>query len=184
MVSVDFDQYYCNLIVEAESKDCYEVRAILHYNGFPFAVDEENYLGQVRTEMGFTKNDEYPILTIDSSDPEMPNEDYVGKDAILLNLARKGLIQSHLKRSAYEGVGLKWLTDVFEPPIDDLQRDFKSTIQFYNAMKMFNETKLEYDTPNRNVMWMAWRFSKGIKIWYNDRPNNSGLSKLEKFAKI
>lgn len=75
------------MIVEAESKDCYEVRAILHYNGLPFGVDEENYLGQVRKEMGFTKDDEYPILTIDSSEPDVPNEDYVGKDAILTNLA-------------------------------------------------------------------------------------------------
>ena len=40
-----YNQFYNLLIVTPEQKDCYETVNILHYFGFPFNVEEEEYRG-------------------------------------------------------------------------------------------------------------------------------------------
>ena len=40
-----YNQFYNLLIVTPEQKDCYETVNILHYFGFPYNVEEEEYRG-------------------------------------------------------------------------------------------------------------------------------------------
>ena len=75
-----------------EYPDCYEVRNILNFFGFPYNIEEEEWRGQVRKEFGFDKNDDYPLLMVDSASEHMPARDQVGKDAILSHLYQLQLI--------------------------------------------------------------------------------------------
>lgn len=72
-IQLKFGSFYNLLIVKPESKDCYEAIAVLNFNGFPYEVEEENWRGQVSHEFGFQKEDEYPMLMIDSDTPDMPS---------------------------------------------------------------------------------------------------------------
>lgn len=74
----NFDEFYSLLIVVPEEVNSYETVNVLNYFGFPFNLEEDNIMhknGIVRYEMGFTTDDEYPILTVQSSKEEVPNMD-------------------------------------------------------------------------------------------------------------
>lgn len=91
--------------------------------------------------MGFSKEDEYPLLMIDSSSKEMSAADQVGKENILSHLHQLKLIGPYKSFSAYEKVGLKFVEEDFEPVLDDIFRNFIPIINFYMAPKMFRHSK-------------------------------------------
>jgi hypothetical protein len=69
------------LVVVPEEVDCFETLNVLYYYDFPINVEEDNPFRQtIKTEMGFEKEEEYPLLMIDSSTPEMPPGDFSTKD--------------------------------------------------------------------------------------------------------
>lgn len=107
-----------------ENKDCYETVAVLNFFGFPFDVEEDNFRGQVRAEFGFSKDDQYPLLYIDSASEEMPSCELVEKEGILSHLANIKLIGNYKQYSAYEKVGLTFCESDFEPALDDIFRNF------------------------------------------------------------
>ena len=66
----EFGDYYSLLIGVPEEVNSYETVNVLNYFGFPFNLEEDNILkkkGIVRYEMGFSTDDEYPILMVESS---------------------------------------------------------------------------------------------------------------------
>ena len=82
--------------------DSYEAVAVLNYFSFPMEVNEDGYKSFVRKEMGFSKDDSYPILLIDSSSEEMPSVELSEKENILSFLFNKQIIGSYKQHSAYE----------------------------------------------------------------------------------
>ena len=70
--------FYNLLIVIPEEVDCYETMNVLNYYGFPFHIEEDNTFRQGnKLEMGFSKEDYYPVMMIDSSTAEMPPADLI-----------------------------------------------------------------------------------------------------------
>lgn len=85
-----------------EEPDCYEVVNVLNYYGFPFKTEEDNFFRHSRKDFGFTADDRYPMLVINSSSEEMPETEQASKDDILTFLFNAGLIGSYKTHSAYE----------------------------------------------------------------------------------
>ncbi len=179
-----YNQFYNLLIVTPEQKDCYETVNILHYFGFPFNVEEEEYRGQVRKEFGFSKDDQYPLLMIDSSSPDMQAQDQVGKEAILSHLYKLNLIGLYMSHSAYEKVGLRFCEEEFEPALDDIFRQLWPTLQFYSAVKMFRTAKFDQTKPVTALAGQVWKLKKAFGHYLRERKNDSKLSKLEKVARL
>ena len=99
--------FYNLLIVIPEEVECYETMNVLNYYGFPFHIEEDNTFRQFnKLEMGFSKEDHYPVMMIDSSTSEMPPADLIQKDQILAHLHNSGLIGSYKSQSAFEKQGL------------------------------------------------------------------------------
>ena len=82
-ITADFSTFFNLLIVIPEEPDCYEVVNVLNYYGFPFKTEEENFWKHSRKDFGFTKDDQYPFLVINSSSEAMPEADIASKDGIL-----------------------------------------------------------------------------------------------------
>lgn len=107
-VTADFDSFFNLLVVVPEETDCYETLAIINYFGFPINVEEDNVRRLVRKEMGFDANmdtDPYPLLTIDSTCPGMPETAQAGKKDVLSFLYNSALIGDFRSRSAWETQG-------------------------------------------------------------------------------
>ena len=66
----------------------------------------DNHWGRARKEMGFSKEDSYPLLVINSSDPNMPPVDVASRDGVLTYLFNSGFIGSYQSHSAIEKQGL------------------------------------------------------------------------------
>lgn len=91
-------------------------------------IEEDNFFGHSRKDMGFQKTDNYPLLLIDSSSAEMPPAELSEKDAILTFLFNNGLIGSYKTYSAFEKQGLEFVEKEFKPALDDLFRDFRPLV--------------------------------------------------------
>jgi hypothetical protein len=101
-VQATFESYYNLLIVVPEVIDCFETVAILNYYGFPIHVEEDNYFSHVRKDMGFSKDDPYPMMTIDSATEAIPEADLCSKADILQHLYKHLLIGDYRTHSAWE----------------------------------------------------------------------------------
>lgn len=86
--------------------ESYETLHILNYFGFPINVEEEDYFGSSRKAFDFSKNDEYPLLVINSSHEEMPGCDLSGQENILSFLFNTSLIGTYKSYGVYEQQGL------------------------------------------------------------------------------
>lgn len=65
---VNHDDFFSLLIVAPEEVESHETMNILNYFGFPCSVEEDNLIRQVvKKEMGFAKEDEYPLFILESS---------------------------------------------------------------------------------------------------------------------
>jgi hypothetical protein len=88
---VNFDRAFTLLIVVPEQIESHLCVNILSYFGFPTNVEEDNLQNMIiKKEMGFQKEDPYPCLMIESSDPNIPAADLVGTQDILGFLRDKG----------------------------------------------------------------------------------------------
>jgi len=68
VASTSFSDYYSLLIVVPEEVESYETVHILNYFRFPFELDEDHINRQLtKKEMGFSKDEPYPCLVIESS---------------------------------------------------------------------------------------------------------------------
>ncbi|CDW79426.1 UNKNOWN [Stylonychia lemnae] len=123
MVVAEFSSFYCLLIVVPESIECYETAHILRYYDFPINIEEDNILKQeVKKEMGFRKDDQYPLLLIDSSSNEMPS----------CELTTQYQITSFLE----------FLDQNVTPLIEDIYKDFRPLMQFYLHPKHFKKANI------------------------------------------
>lgn len=61
--------------------------------------------------MGYTKNDLWPFLIIDSSTEMLDTTEVQGKDAIIKYFQEKGLMQDVKSHSAYEKQGFAWIEE-------------------------------------------------------------------------
>jgi hypothetical protein len=87
--TVEFNSFFNLLVISAEEPECMETIAILNYHQFPFSIEEDQLDGSIRKEMGFSKDDKYPMLLIDSNVEEMPSVELAEKDYILSFLFNK-----------------------------------------------------------------------------------------------
>ena len=110
-VTADFSSFFNLLVVVPEEPDCYEVVHVLNYYGFPFKTEEENFFRHSRKDFGFTADDDYPFLVINSSSEEMPEAYIASKDGILTFLFNQGLIGSYKSHSVYEKQGLEMIEE-------------------------------------------------------------------------
>jgi hypothetical protein len=72
-----------------------ETLVVLNYFNFPMEVEEETMNGISRKEMGFKKDEKYPLLLIDSSSAEMPAAQLSEKDNILTFLFNRQIIGTY-----------------------------------------------------------------------------------------
>jgi hypothetical protein len=79
-----------------------EALVVLNYFNFPMEVEEDTMNGISRKEMGFSTNDAYPLLLIDSSSAEMPSASLSQKDNILTFLFNRSIIGTYKQHSVYE----------------------------------------------------------------------------------
>lgn len=159
------------LIVKPECKDCYEVVNILNMNAFPFEPEEENFRGQVGKEMGFSADDTYPLLVINSDSEEMPDSNTAEKENILNFLFKHQLLSWTKSHSAYEKIGLQFVEEEFEPALDDIMRNWAQSVQFYACIKNFREAQIHTYTPRYNIYWYLWKGWKIVKNYNIERSN-------------
>lgn len=74
--------------------------------------------------MGFSKDDPYPCLLIDSTSEEMPSAELSDKNRILAYLFNSGLIGNYKNHSPWEKAGLSFVDDELKPMIDDIFTNF------------------------------------------------------------
>ena len=102
-VQANFESFYNLVIVVPEEPSSYELINILNYFHFPYNVEEDNHFKrQLAQEFGFSKDDQYPMLIINSSSKDMPHGETSSKDAILAHLFNHKLIGNYKSHSAYE----------------------------------------------------------------------------------
>jgi hypothetical protein len=100
---VNHDDFYSNLIVVPEEVESHECMNILNFFGFPCSVEEDNLCRQiVKKEMGFAKEDEYPLFILESSQPGIPEADLTSNQQILSFLRENNFIGDHKAHSAAE----------------------------------------------------------------------------------
>lgn len=133
----DLSSYYNLLIVQHEDIDSYQAANILNYFGFPFNVEEEDFMRSSRKAFEFSKTDAYPYLVMNSSHEEMPNADLSGLETILSFLFNNGLISNYRSYSAYEQQGLDFVEGKLEPAIHELRSDWRTLAQFHMRPKHF-----------------------------------------------
>lgn len=90
-------------MVKPEDVDSYQTVAVLNHFGFPVEVEEETTLRELtKYDMGFAKDDPYPLLLVDSSHPDLPSMEGAGLQSILSQLHNQGFIGQYLSHSAKE----------------------------------------------------------------------------------
>jgi len=95
------------MIVVPEEPACFETMHILNYFQFKLNIEEDNILWpQIKNEMGFHKEDTFPVMLVESSTEQIESVDLQG-DQILLHLRNKNLIGDHRTHSAKEKQGLE-----------------------------------------------------------------------------
>lgn len=139
-VKADYSSFYNLLIVNPVDPDNMETVAVLNYFNFPCEVEEDTLQGIIRKEMGFKKDDDYPILLIDSSTPEMPSAQLSSKENILTFLFNKSVIGTYKSHSVYEKQGLAFVNEQMAPAIENLFLDIRRIAQLYLVNKNFKQS--------------------------------------------
>ncbi|TNV77646.1 hypothetical protein FGO68_gene3438 [Halteria grandinella] len=156
----NFSSFYCLLVVVPESTECYETLHVLKYFDFPVNVEEDNVLRPlVKKDMGFQKDDQYPLLLIDSSSEEMPQCELTTQHQILTYLQSVSLIGDHKTHSAWETQGLDFVDRKVGPVIEAIFRDLRPMWQFYMTPKHFKKGNITMEPGVflRNYMWKVYK---------------------------
>lgn len=153
-VKMESGSYYNMLIVSPEGLESFETVAVLNYFNFPMNVEEDGLKGHIRKEMGFKKDDPYPLLLMDSSSPEMPSADLQCKDNILTFLFNKKLIGTYKTYSVYEKQGLEFVEERLVPAIEALFLEPKPIAYLYLVNKHFKTSKTEKNPFTTINLWL------------------------------
>jgi hypothetical protein len=94
-VTFSADSIHTLLIYDHRTVESFETVFLLNYFGFPVELEMDNHWHKARKEMGFGTDDSYPLLIINSSDPDMPPVDISSKEAILAYLFKQGFIGNY-----------------------------------------------------------------------------------------
>lgn len=164
-VAPDFDSFYINLIVVPEELECFEIMHIMQYNQIMFHLEEDNILRSklglrdIRKDMGFTKNDTWPFLIVDSSSESIETAAIQGKDNIMDYFQTQGLMTDVRTHSAYETQGLAWVEDKAIPAFDLLKSTLRGRFQFNFTSKSFrySQPSLEASKILSKYIWKIYR---------------------------
>lgn len=179
-VTREFGSFFNALVVVPWSKESFEISSVLNYYSFPVNY-EEDLRGQHRKDWGFDKNDDYPMLVIDSSEVGIPSCELSGFEQITTWLFNNKLIGPAKSYSAYERQGLAFVEQTFEPALDDIYRLFIPMLQFYAQPKCFAETNILYDRHRGWFLSQFFKYLKGLRLWIAERGNHVNKDRLDKF---
>lgn len=98
----NYDKFHSLLVVAPEEVESHVCVNLLNYFGFPVHIEEDNLRGAIKREMGFGKDEAYPLLIINSSSNAVPNADLSSAGAILHFLREQNFIKEHKSHSAKE----------------------------------------------------------------------------------
>jgi len=120
-------------VVVPEQVSSFECVNILNYYGFPVNVEEDNILrGLSKHEMGFGKEDQYPLLVIDSTIEAIPESATSELTAILNFLLRLEFISDVNSHSAKETQTMnEFLLPEVEPICQEMIRNMYRKWLFY-----------------------------------------------------
>lgn len=109
--------------------------------------------------MGFTKNDYWPFLIVDSSTEMVYTTEVQGKDDIIKYFLDLGLIRDYCTHSAYEKQGLQWINDKAIPVYDLLKHTLRGKLQYYFTSKNFRYQKSSYEASVilRGYLWKLYK---------------------------
>lgn len=103
MIEANQDTIEFFLITIPESYESFEVFNILRYYQLEFELLEDNkFRPFFRQRWGFSKEDEYPLLIVESNSKLINASDASGKNSILTILKEHGFIGEIYKNSVYE----------------------------------------------------------------------------------
>jgi hypothetical protein len=161
-----FDDFYSGLIVVPESVDSFECVNVLNYHGFMFQVEEDNVLrGLIRKEMGFSQQDDYPLLILDSSQESIPTVDLSSAQTILSYLKEQGFIGDFMAHSAKEKQAtLEFLQEKVEPLFWELLRPLKAKLEFYSVPRHFEGFKIRTELSDFANSY-KWRLFKSVYFY-------------------
>ncbi len=101
--AIDFSSIFKLLILVPEKIECFEILYIMNFFRVEFSDEEDNILWpEVRKEVGFSRDDEWPLLLIDSSSEKIPTTECVGAWHIIEVLGSHGFIGDVSNHSARE----------------------------------------------------------------------------------
>mmetsp|Transcript_24205 Transcript_24205/g.37267 ORF Transcript_24205/g.37267 Transcript_24205/m.37267 type:complete len:203 (-) Transcript_24205:226-834(-) len=179
---VNHDDYYILLVVAPELVDSYECVNILNYFGFPINVEEDNILRQtVKKEMGFTKEDPYPVMIIDSAIDSLPEADLNELNTILGFLKDHDLIGDVNSHSAKEAATMRdFLLPEVEPILQAQLSSLKQKMLFYSAPRHFRQTELEREVSDFFKLYMG-KLARIVSYKFQPSPEAEvgALSKKE-----
>ncbi|CAI2372762.1 unnamed protein product [Moneuplotes crassus] len=179
-VKLDLDSYYINLIVVPEIQECYEIFHILQANQVEFHVEEDNTLRSkigltdIRKEMGFGKDDQWPFLIVDSSTDMLDTAEVQGKDNIVRYFLDLGLLKDVKTYSAYESQGIDWINQTAVPAYNLMKHTLRGKFQYYFVSKNFLHMKVSIEAGKilRNYLW---KFYKPLHYHITERRDRKGL---------
>mmetsp|Transcript_21850 Transcript_21850/g.19389 ORF Transcript_21850/g.19389 Transcript_21850/m.19389 type:complete len:239 (+) Transcript_21850:389-1105(+) len=138
---------------------------IMQYNQVIFSIEEDNALRSkiglrdIRKEMGFTKQDTWPFLLVDSSSPVIDTADIQGKDSIVEFFIDQGLLYDVKTHSAYEKQGIDWISTRALSAFELLKATFRGKFQYYFVSKNFahSTSGIEGAKIVRSFMWKMYK---------------------------
>lgn len=76
---------------------------------------------------------------------------------------------------------MRFVEEKFEPALDDIYRQFLPMLQFYTQPKCFVQTQLLYDRHRSWFFAQFRKYSRGLRIWMDERGNHINDSKVDKY---
>lgn len=155
----------------------------MQYNQILFHLEEDNCLWSkiglrdIRKDMGFSKDDKWPFLLVDSSTPNLPTADLQGKDNIVKYFTEINLMTDVMNHSGYEKQGLSFVTEKAIPAFELLKLTLKGLLQFYFTSKNFRYSKVtfQYRIIQKSFIWKIFKsfyyYIAKFSIRWSNREN-------------
>ena len=172
---VNFDRAYTLLILVPEEIESHICVNVLSFFGFPMNVEEDNLQYMIiKKEMGFQKDDPYPCLMIESSDPNIPSADLTGYQEILGFLRDKGFTSDFKSHSAKESQTMgELIEDQVSPLMQQILLPFKSKVQFYQVPRHFRQVEVKKERADFAALYF-WKMVKGLRFYFKDKKEFEG----------
>ena len=153
---------------------------ILQYNQVVFHIEEDNTLRSkigitdIRKEMGFSKQDLWPFLIVDSSSNFIDTGEVQGKDFIVEFFMNQGLLHDIRTHSAYEKQGVDWINLRAIPAYELLKATFKGKFQYYFVSKNFAHSKTSIEA-GKILREYLWKFYKPFHFHITEIKQRRGM---------